>query len=378
MAVLINSPALFYMATAMVATILACRLQAWLAVRGLHIERVIPPAVHSGDLVTVSMTVVSDHRTKRPLITVYDQLPERLITTDRSPSLPVAPSFDQPIQTRYSFRPARRGKYRWSTVVVFGTDALGLVTMARSLRTEPTELIVYPARIPTNLGLRPAGGSGGFVESDTGKFRGSGLEPRGIREYAPGDPLRSIHWLSSARGRSIMVKEFEVGSDLSASIFIQREAGTEVGKVITTLEAMCGHWVYLCEEFLKMGATLEFPALGLRNQPGEPYGDKIRRINEVLAEFDAPVPVSVAQEIRECAKTLAGTGTVYVSIAVADPELPEVLAKLDVAETVCLVYDPLEFDPQSRVKPALDPDFLANLRMAGTKVVLMPPVVALP
>ncbi|MBI1757241.1 MAG: hypothetical protein HYR64_09065, partial [Fimbriimonas ginsengisoli] len=39
-AVLLNSEALFYMATAMVVLIAACRVQAWLSVLGLTVERV--------------------------------------------------------------------------------------------------------------------------------------------------------------------------------------------------------------------------------------------------------------------------------------------------------------------------------------------------
>jgi uncharacterized protein (DUF58 family) len=32
----------------------------------------------------------------------------------------------------------------------------------------------------------------------------------GVRDYAPGDPLNRIHWISTARRRRLMVKEFEL------------------------------------------------------------------------------------------------------------------------------------------------------------------------
>jgi uncharacterized membrane protein YfbV (UPF0208 family) len=41
-AVMLDSWAMFYMGTALVATIAACRFQAWLSVRGLRFERVAP------------------------------------------------------------------------------------------------------------------------------------------------------------------------------------------------------------------------------------------------------------------------------------------------------------------------------------------------
>src|SRR5437762_909849 len=126
-AVMLNSPNLFYMGTALVCTVAACRLQAWLSVRGLRFERVAPDSVGVGELVTVEITVWSEHRIRRPLITIWDDLPPRLLHSDRCPSFPVAPAFDAGIQTHYSFRPLKRGKYRWSGLLAVGTDALGLV-----------------------------------------------------------------------------------------------------------------------------------------------------------------------------------------------------------------------------------------------------------
>ena len=38
---------------------------------------------------------------------------------------------------------------------------------------------------------------------------GSGTEMFGVREYRPGDPLRRIHWRSSARHGELIVREFE-------------------------------------------------------------------------------------------------------------------------------------------------------------------------
>src|ERR1051325_1126906 len=93
-AVMLNSPNLFYMGTALLCTIAACRLQAWLSVRGLKFDRVAPESVAIGELVTVEITVQSEIKVKRPLITIWDNLPPRLMHTDRSPSLPVAPAFD--------------------------------------------------------------------------------------------------------------------------------------------------------------------------------------------------------------------------------------------------------------------------------------------
>ncbi|HWA82139.1 MAG TPA: DUF58 domain-containing protein, partial [Fimbriimonadaceae bacterium] len=239
-AVMLNSPNLFYMGTALVCTIAACRLQAWLSVRGLRFERVAPDSVSIGDLVTVEITVWSEHRIRRPLITVWDNLPPRLLYTDRSPSFPVAPAHDAGIRTHYSFRPMRRGKFRWSGLQAVGTDALGLITMDREYKTNVAELTVLPVPIPVSVELPMASGWG-ISEAESGQSRGAGLEPRGVRQYQYGDSLRHVHWRSSARSGQLLVKEFEAGSYASVAFMIQRTNGTEIGEGgETSLELMCG------------------------------------------------------------------------------------------------------------------------------------------
>lgn len=40
-------------------------------------------------------------------------------------------------------------------------------------------------------------------------FRGQGLQLRNLREYAPGDDVRHIHWAASARSQRVQLKNFE-------------------------------------------------------------------------------------------------------------------------------------------------------------------------
>src|SRR5688572_18883416 len=152
-AVLIGASALFYMSTAMVATIGASRLQAWLSVRGLRFEGVAPESVTAGDLVTVEIVVWSERRIRRPLVVIEDNLPPRLQADNQAVSLPIAPAYDQPIRTQYQFRPKRRGVYRWSGLTVHGTDALGLVTMSKRYSTANSEMTVLPLPIPVSIEL---------------------------------------------------------------------------------------------------------------------------------------------------------------------------------------------------------------------------------
>jgi uncharacterized protein (DUF58 family) len=378
MAILVNSPPLFYMVTAVMATLAASALQAWLSVRALRFERFAPPAVQVGEPVTMEITVWSERRIMRPLITVIDNLPSTLVSQGVRPSLPVAPSFDQPIQTRYTFRPMRRGRFKWSGLRVRGTDALGLVNREKTYRTEPIELTVYPAPIPVNVEVTPRAGWG-TSDLDSGRARGAGLEPRTIREYVPGDPLRYVHWPTSARSNRLMVKEFETGSGVFVNFLIQRTKGTEVGnEKASTLEAMCGHSLYLAEQFLRGGAGVAFPVhedpLGTTAHPEA----RIREVRDVLTDLHADADETLSDDLNAIRRFLSTGRTVVVMVAVQDARLPEVLLSLPDVHFVCLVYDLDDYRQEAAkvVGPAraADPTYLARLEAAGAVVHVMPKV----
>ncbi len=378
MAILVNSPALFYMVTAVLATLLASAIQAWLAVRALRFERFAPPAVQVGEPVTVEITAWSERRIMRPLITVIDKLPKNLVSKGLRPSLPIAPSFEQPIQTRYTFRPMRRGRYKWSTLRVRGTDALGLIVRERTYKTDPVELTVYPAPIPVQVEAKPTSGWGSS-DIDTGKIRGAGLEPRSIREYAPGDPIRFIHWKSSAKGRSLMVKEFESGSGVNISFFFQRNEGTEIGtESCSTLEAMCGHALYLAEEYLNAGAYISFPLMeDPALQSSHPHA-RIRDVREILTDLEATNITTLSQDIESIRQQIRQGATLLIFVAVQDTLLPAVLSSLPAVQKICLVYDADDYrvigGRSQTCSSAADPTFLARLEDAGAQIQLMPKI----
>jgi uncharacterized protein (DUF58 family) len=56
---------------------------------------------------------------------------------------------------------------------------------------------------------------------------GSGTEMFGVREYRPGDPLRRIHWRSSARHGELVVREYEPPGVQTLGIFCDPAPATE-------------------------------------------------------------------------------------------------------------------------------------------------------
>jgi len=108
----------------------------------------------------------------------------------------------------YRFPTDRRGRYEVGPLRVTLTDPFGLVERTQFvLSTE--EVIVYP-RVRDVLPPPEMGGLD--LDREQPQVR-SRIEPSGefhtLREYAPGDDLRHVHWRSTARRGQLMMRQNE-------------------------------------------------------------------------------------------------------------------------------------------------------------------------
>ncbi len=371
-AVLINAPSLFYMSFALISTIIACNVQSNLATKALRIERIAPKSVHVGELVTIEIVLWSERKLKRPLVTVEDNLPERLSSSNVGPSLPVAPAFDLPVRTMYQFRPLKRGRFRWKNTKVTATDALGLTTKTISYETEPTEIVVVPSPIPVSVEL-PSSAGWGINDAMSGQASGAGIEPRGIREYQSGDSLRHVHWPSSARIGTLQVKEFQAGSQGAASFLIQRSQGSDIGSgTVTSLDAMAGHALYLSEQLLRQGVRISFPLLE--------EGTKVRGESErkedialMLGTVMGDSTENIGADLLAAVDQVDSGTTFYVMVTIEDGSLLSALSSVRGRfPIVVLTYDAGAYDPRKTDSSASQMN--EAYRQAGAMVVQMPEV----
>ena len=108
----------------------------------------------------------------------------------------------------YRFPTDRRGRYEVGPLRVTLTDPFGLVERSQFvLSTE--QVIVYPRVCDV---LPPAEMGGLDLDREQPQVR-SRIEPSGefhtLREYAPGDDLRHVHWRSTARRGQLMMRQNE-------------------------------------------------------------------------------------------------------------------------------------------------------------------------
>lgn len=373
-ACMLNSPPLFYMSTAVIATLLACRFQAWLSVRGLRFERLTPEKVAVGEIVTIETLVWSDKKIRRPLITLVDMLPGKMAAAERTKALPVAPAYDIPIRSQYRFRPMRRGRFHWTGIQVNGTDALGLVTMTKQYDVPGGEMLVVPTPIPLDLDM-PAASGWGIAETESGQGRGSGIEPRGIREYAYGDSMRYIHWASSARSGRLMVKEFETGAYATVAILIQRIEGSDIGQgQNSTLERMCANVAYLADRMLRQGAMVSLPQVEEGTRRSASPHERNQEILVSLAFFEGNHKESTATELLKAANEMPTGSMIYLLLSIQEEDLiGAVKAVTSQGKKVAvLAYDYHEFvtkHDQVSAKSASDQNYIAALESAGAFVV---------
>jgi uncharacterized protein (DUF58 family) len=121
-------------------------------------------------------------------------------------------------------RLVQRGAFPLGPTILSSGDIFGLFPSKRVISAHDS-LLVYPMMVdvhsfPNPPGLLPGG--------EALRRRTHQVTPNaaGVRDYAPGDPLNRIHWMSTARRDRLIVKEFEL--DPLADVWLFVDAAHDV------------------------------------------------------------------------------------------------------------------------------------------------------
>jgi len=122
----------------------------------------------------------------------------------------------------------RRGGFPIGPTILKVSDPLGLFRAERQYPAERT-LIILPMIFPIESFLSPPGmiPGGPVIRRKT-----MDITPHaaGIREYVPGDPMKRIHWPTTARRGSLMVKEFEQDPLAQVWLFLDAQQSVQSQK----------------------------------------------------------------------------------------------------------------------------------------------------
>ncbi len=120
----------------------------------------------------------------------------------------------------------QRGEYPLGPTAITTGDPFGIFTFRRKIPAAETLIVlpkVFPiVTFPPPPGLLPGG--------RTIRQRSLDITPHaaGVREYVIGDPVKRIHWPSTARRSRFMVKEFEQDPQGDIWLFLDAESGIQV------------------------------------------------------------------------------------------------------------------------------------------------------
>jgi uncharacterized protein (DUF58 family) len=129
----------------------------------------------------------------------------------------------------YKLRAVPRGRYAFETIRLTVEDPFALAH-GELTQGEPQALVVYPRLVHLDRLF-----SEGRAHAQDGRRlllrRPSGFELHSVRDYVEGESLRTVHWPSTARRGSLMVKELEDAPRDEVAVLLDghEAAGTAVG-----------------------------------------------------------------------------------------------------------------------------------------------------
>jgi uncharacterized protein (DUF58 family) len=129
----------------------------------------------------------------------------------------------------------RRGLYTLGPTSLRTGDPFGLCSVEID-QPDSTVLLVLPPVLP----LPPIEIAAGGRASEGRQLRRAALETtvsvETVREYAPGDPLRAIHWPTSVRKGELFVRQFDHMPSADWWIFLDLEASVQTGSGFESTE----------------------------------------------------------------------------------------------------------------------------------------------
>ena len=184
-----------------------------------------PRRLIAGETAVLTVRVTNRKPLPIPWLELRVELPPGIAPPLAGPGIPVtsvfagiAPRARERMTVRFALEVSQRGAYVIGPASVRAGDWLGFVQEERPVPFA-LEIVAHPAPVGVLdrhlASLRPV------AESATRR----GLVPdplrfRGVREYRGGDPVKEIHWKTSARLRALHTKLYEPATSLDAVFLV--------------------------------------------------------------------------------------------------------------------------------------------------------------
>ena len=200
--------------------VVGARIWSRLSLEDVLYERELPAhAMFVGDEFEIEIRVTNAKPLPIPWLRIADTVPIGLEVKDaqmaRSNSraaLELRESFSlawyERVTMRYTVKALRRGYHQIGPATLDSGDLFGMFPRTQELAPPREGVLVYPRTVELpDLDLpsgRPIGDTRATVALWDDPNR-----PRGLREYVPGDPIKTIDWKATARFRQVFVRTYD-------------------------------------------------------------------------------------------------------------------------------------------------------------------------
>jgi uncharacterized protein (DUF58 family) len=242
------------------------------SIRGLRVEPIEPGELFAGRPALLAARVVNRKRWR----TSYSVTIEALDGSHRT-YLPRLEAGGERLVT-WQATAAARGRRRFPAFRIVTRFPFGLFVKAGQARPD-VAMLVYPAIAPISDAERRALEGAG---PSAVRRRGRGHELYSLRDYRPGDDPRLIHWRSSAKSGSLIVREREAEDAQDTRILLEGTGTRDAER----LERGLSEAASLVVQLLRGGARVDLRGRGV-HVPLDGGPAQRRRILTALALYDA-------------------------------------------------------------------------------------------
>ena len=300
---------------------------------------VVPPMVPPGTPATVDLRLRNTGTATSPQLVAEERVTYAL--GDRPRMLLARIGVDGERQITYRARSHVRGRHHLGPLTVRVSDAFGLARREVVLPGE-SSVLVLPRTYPLS-GLPPMQAGSGGEEESSHRVTLHGASDVGVREYRDGDDLRRIHWPSTARTGSMMVRQDEQPGRRRALVLLDNQASSHTGTggagslewAVSAAASVATHLVARDHETYL--ATADLTSEPMTPLPSVEEALAALAVVTLTREDDAGGLLEAAAELSE-----HGGGTIIAVVGPLDEAAVRRLTR--VGRGVALVVDPELFE----------------------------------
>jgi uncharacterized protein (DUF58 family) len=351
---------LYPAATGLALAAIGARLWVALIQQPISLRRSLGSQEHiEGAEVTVSLEAHAQRHPGPRSLEVFEQigkLGERKVQlTRRGPQL----------LARYVLSAVPRGRYRFEAVRAVFEDPFALARAELHLGTE-SALLVYPRLVDLERVFTQSGGatqSGGRVLLR----RTAGYDLHSVREYEHGESLRKVHWPTTARRGTLMVKELEDMPHDEVAVLLDADEHAVVGESFDVQVRAAGS-ILRAHALRGRRSLLTITSSPPASSHVASFDGEWRVALELLAAAEPTGTEPVARFLDRDASAAAQAAELIVVTGALDARLMDALLERAFARrpTALVLVETASFGP-AEAPPGRDPALL-RLHAAGVPI----------